>query len=71
VLLLAGAIAALSGCDRRSGSTAAPVANEPVTQIETLPSDESDATPSDELANGDDEADANSTTSANTDTLQD
>jgi hypothetical protein len=59
-LILLGAFGglALGACGPKSASETAANDAQKV-DIETLPVDESDATPTNELANGDDEADAN------------
>ena len=72
VLCMIGLAALAAGCGRGTANTSAPANSAAPTEIETLPSDESDATPGDELANGDDEADANTNlATANADALQD
>jgi hypothetical protein len=59
LLLACGALLA-AACHR---DTAAPPAanNAAVTDIDTLPPDESDATPTNQLVNGDDQPDVNDT----------
>ena len=59
-LILLGAFGgiALGACGQRTGNEIAANDAQKV-DIEALPVDESDATPSNELANGDDEADVN------------
>ena len=64
MLLLAGAALAIAGCKKEQAQQNEVAANEvsPNADIEALPADESSATPSNELVNGDDSADANTVT---------
>ncbi|HEX6605049.1 MAG TPA: hypothetical protein VF027_09250 [Sphingomicrobium sp.] len=65
MLLVAGAALAIAGCKKEQVAQQNEVAaNEvsPNADIEALPADESSATPSNELVNGDDSADANTVT---------
>ena len=59
LLLLIGS-AALAACQQKASDQSIAVSNNTVgADIEALPPDESSATPTDELANGDDNADVN------------
>ena len=65
MLLVASAALAIAGCKKEQVAQQNEVAaNEvsPNADIEALPADESSATPSNELVNGDDSADANTVT---------
>ena len=64
MLLLAGTALALAACKKEQAQQNEVAANEVSANadIEALPADESSATPSNELVNGADSADVNSTT---------
>jgi hypothetical protein len=59
LLVLAGAIVATTACQKQSAENIAIDNIAANADVETLPADESSTTPSDQLANGQDNADVN------------
>ena len=59
LLVLAGAIVATAACQKQSAENIAIDNIAANADVETLPADESSTTPSDQLANGQDNADVN------------
>jgi hypothetical protein len=59
LLVLAGAVVATAACQKQSAENIAIDNIAANADVETLPADESSTTPSDQLANGQDNADVN------------
>ena len=63
-LLLTAAAAALAGCHKEQPQEQNIAISNAPAEVETLPADESDTTPSNQLVNGEDNPDVNSSTNS-------